>query len=133
MSNLLRVKCSCGHVSNVAPGEICPKCKQPINIPTDALLTIYRKGSPIGVASGFGIYINGEPMGHIGNKETVKIPLNYGSYNLHIASGMNRRCNDLVFNFTPENRFGYAKIWMKMGFWTNSFVIEPATAAEMPE
>lgn len=132
MSNLLRVKCTCGEVCNIAVGDVCPRCNQPINIPQDALITIYRKGSPVGVAVGFGIYLNGEPVGLIGNTETVKIPVSYGSYNLHIASGMNRRCNDLVLNLTPENRFAYVKVSMKMGFWSNSFVLEECTAQDMP-
>ena len=133
MANLLRVKCNCGHVSNAAPGSVCSKCKQPLDFPPDALLTIYRKGSPLGIAGGFGLYINGEPYGYIGNRETVKIPLKYGTYKLHVAAGMNRNCNDMVYNFTPENRFAYVKVWMKPGFWTNDFVLEPATKDEMPE
>lgn len=133
MAKMLRVKCSCGNVLNAAPGNVCSKCRKPLEFPEDAMITIYRKGSPLGVAGGFGIYINGEPMGHIANKETVFIPVKYGRYNLHVAVGMNRRCTDLAVDLTPENRYAYAKVWMKPGFWTNSFVIEPATADEMPK
>lgn len=133
MSNLLRVKCSCGNVVNAAPGNSCPKCKRPLEIPEDGLISLYRKGSPLGIAGGFGIYINGEPMGYVGNRETVRIPVEYGSYTLHVAAGMSRKCNDLTLHITPENRQGYAKVWMKPGFWANSFVIEPATAEEMPK
>ena len=132
MAKLLRVKCTCGNVMNDAPGNSCPKCKQPLRFPEDAMISLYRKGSPLGIAGGFGIYLNGEPMGHIGNRETVRIPLDYGTYNLHVAAGMNRRCTDLTIVLTPENRFAYAKVWMKPGFWTNSFVLEPATQEEMP-
>jgi len=71
MANLLRVKCTCGNVMNLAPGGFCTKCRQPVNIPGDGLLTLYRMGSPLGIAAGFGIYIDGAPMGHIGNKETL--------------------------------------------------------------
>lgn len=134
MSNLLRVKCThCDHVMNAAPGSVCEKCKQPLDIPGDALITLYRKGSPYGIAGGFGIYINGEPMGHIGNRELLRIPVPYGSYNLHIAVGLSRNCNDMQFTLTPENRFAYYKVWIKPGFWTNSFVLEPSTAEEMPQ
>lgn len=133
MSNELRVKCACGHAANILPGSNCPKCKQPLAIPEDGLISIYRKGSPLGIAGGFGLYLNGEPIGYIGNRETVKIPVAYGSYTLHVAAGMNRRCTDLTITVTPENRFAYAKVWMKPGFWTNSFVIEPAAPDEMPE
>ena len=71
-------------------------------------------------------------MGHIGNRETIRIPVRYGSYNLHVASGMNRRCNDIVINITPESPHAFMKVRMKMGFWTNSFVLEPANPNEMP-
>ncbi len=133
MAKVFRVKCGCGNVMNVAPGNVCPKCRQVVQIPPDGMITLYRMGSPLGVAGGFGIYIDNQPMGHIGNKETLHIPLPYGTHNLHVAVGMNRRCTDLVFNLTPENRVAYAKVYMKPGFWTNSFVIAPADPSEMPE
>ena len=129
----LRVKCSCGEVMNAQPGGICSKCKKPLDIPGDAVIRLYRMGSPLGVAGGFGIYLNGEPMGHIGNKETVMLPVKYGTYTLHVAAGMNRRCNDYPITMTPEKPRAYAKVWMKPGFWTNSFVLEAATEGEMPE
>ena len=129
----LRVKCSCGEVTNTQPGGICPKCKKPLDIPGDAVIRLYRMGSPLGIAGGFGIYLNGEPMGHIGNKETVMLPVKYGTYTLHVAAGMNRKCQDLTCTLTPENRFANAKVWMKPGFWSNSFVIEPAAPEEMPD
>ena len=103
MNKLLRVKCSCGNVMNAYAGQVCNNCRQPINIPQGGMIYLYRMGSPIGIASGFGIYINGEPFGYIGNKETLRIPVAFGSYNLHVASGMNRRCNDFVINITPEH------------------------------
>lgn len=129
----LRVKCSCGEVTNTQPGGICPKCKKPLEIPGDAVIRLYRMGSPLGIAGGFGIYLNGEPMGHIGNKETVMLPVKYGTYTLHVAVGMSRKCKDLTCTLTPENRFANAKVWMKPGFWSNSFVIEPAAPEEMPD
>ena len=129
----LRVKCSCGEVMNAQPGGICSKCKKPLDIPGDAVIRLYRMGSPLGVAGGFGIYLNGEPMGHIGNKETVMLPVKYGTDTLHVAAGMNRKCQDLTCTLTPENRFANAKVWMKPGFWSNSFVIEPAAPEEMPD
>lgn len=133
MSKLLRLKCPCGNVVNAYPGEVCPKCKQPIPIPRDGTIYLYRMGSPLGIAGGFGLYLNGEPMGHIGNKETIRIPVKFGSYNLHVASGMNRRCNDMVINITPQSPFAFLKVRMKMGFFTNSFVLEPSNPQEMPD
>lgn len=131
-NNMYRVKCSCGHVMDAGVGSVCPKCKQQVAFPQGGSLYLYRKGSPLGVAGGFGIYIDGQPMGLIGNKQTVCIPLPFGQHNLHVAAGMNRKCTDLVFNLTPENPVAYSKVYMKMGFWANSFVIEPATREEMP-
>ncbi len=131
MSNL-RIKCNCGLVQDTAEGNVCPKCKQPVNIPKDGMIHLYRKGSPLGVASGFGIYINSVPLGHIANKQTVSIPVSFGTYTLHVAVGMNRKCKDLTINITPENPVGYAKVYMKAGFWANSFVVEPSTKEEMP-
>ncbi len=133
MAKLLRVKCSCGNVSNALPGAVCSKCGKPLEFSPNGLLRLYRKGSPLGVAVGFGIYLNGEPYGHIGNKETVDFPLPYGQYRLHVAQGMNRGCTDLIIDLNPQNRVACCKVWIKPGFWTNSFVLEPAHPSEMPE
>lgn len=129
---MVRYKCSCGHVMNTEFGACCEKCKQPLNIPEDGIIYFYRKGSPLGIAGGFGIYIDEQPYGYIGNKESLHIPVTYGTHRLHIACGMNRRCNDLLIEITPEQRFFCAKVWMKPGFWTNSFVLEVADRGEMP-
>lgn len=130
--NNFRIKCNCGLVQDAAAGAVCPQCKQPINFPQGGMIYLYRKGSPMGVAGGFGIYINGVPLGLIANKQTVAIPVGFGTYNLHVAAGMNRKCKDLAINITPEHPIAYAKVYMKPGFWTNSFVVEPSTQEEMP-
>lgn len=131
-SNSFRVKCNCGLVQDGFANGVCPQCKQPINFPQGGMIHLYRKGSPMGIAGGFGIYINNVPLGHIGNKQTVNIPVSFGTYTLHVAAGMNRKCKDLVIEITPENPIGYAKVYMKPGFWTNSFVVEPSAKEEMP-
>lgn len=128
----LRVRCSCGHVLDANYGNVCPRCRQPLAIPNGGLIQIYRKGSPLGIAGGFGIYIDGVPMGHIGNRQTVNIPVEFGQHNIHVAVGMSRRCTDLVVKVTPNHPMAYAKVYMRPGVWTNSFVIEPAAAEEMP-
>ena len=131
-SNVYRVKCSCGNVLDATEGTVCAKCRQPVTIPQGGMIHLYRKGSPYGVAGGFGIYINNVPLGHIGNKQTVNMPVSYGTYTLHVAVGMSRKCRDLTVNITPENPVAYAKVYIKPGFWANSFVIEPSTKEEMP-
>lgn len=132
MAKYYRIKCTCGNVMNAMPGNVCPHCKQLPAVAEDGMISLYRKGNFIGCAGGFGLYINGEPFGHIGNRETIHIPVAYGRYNLHVAVGMSRKCVDLVVDITPENPHAYAKVWMKPGFFANSFVVEPATADEMP-
>lgn len=126
MAAKMRIKCPhCGAVENVAAGGVsCPKCGKALESAV-ACVYLYRQGSPYGIAGGFGIYIDGQPYGHIGNKETLCIPLSYGSHTLHCAVGMSRKCRDLQVNLSPENPQAYAKVYIKPGFWTNSFVIEP--------
>ena len=134
MSAKIRIKCAhCGEANNVhSVNEPCPKCKQPLGITEEGSIYIYRQGSAYGIAGAFGLYINQQPYGHIGNKESLIFPLPYGTYNLHIAVGMSRKCNDLLFTLTPETPRMYAKTYIKPGFWSNSFGIEVATPDEMP-
>lgn len=133
MANGFRVKCpKCGEVFDIPGDCTCAKCGTPLNAYQPAMIHLYRMGSPLGVAAGFGVYINGLPYGHIGNTETIHIPLPYGAHTVHVASGMNRRCNDMTVNLTPQAPVGYLKVRMKPGFWSNSFEIMPSDSSEMP-
>lgn len=133
MSALLRTKCaSCGTVADISAEAPCPKCKNMLNLPPDGVIQIYRMGSPIGVAAGYGIYLNGQPFGHLANKESIRIPVPYGTYTLHFTCGMTRKCQDITVTVSPENRHSYVKVRIKPGFWTNCIVAEPATAQDMP-
>lgn len=127
MAAKIRVKCPhCGEVENVhSEVGICSKCRQPYDFSGGGSIYLYRQGSPLGVAGGFGIYINSQPCGHIGNKELLRIPVQYGTYNLHVAAGMSRRCQDMQITISPQCPVAYTKVHMRPGFWTNSFVIEP--------
>lgn len=127
MAAKIRVKCPhCGEVYNTNPNtSVCPKCKKDVVLSADSCIYLYRQGSPYGVAGGFGIYINGEAYGHIGNKELLCFPLPYGTYNLHCAVGMSRKCEDMQITLSPDKKADYAKVYIKPGFWANSFVIEP--------
>lgn len=130
---LFRVKCpACGQVSDIAGDSPCSKCKNPLAVPTEGGVQIYRMGSPVGIAVGYGIYINGQPYGHLANKESVRIPLPYGIYTFHFTCGMTRRCQDVTVALTPENRVAYIKARIKMGFWTNKIIAEEAKAEDMP-
>lgn len=127
MNAKFRITCpQCGEVGDFqGPDGICPKCKNAVKASDEACVYLYRQGSPLGVGDKFGIYINGTPTGFIGNKETVCFPLPYGTYTFHAARGMNRKCKDMTITLSPENRTVYIKVYMRMGFWTNSFVFEP--------
>jgi hypothetical protein len=92
---------------------------------TGSCIYLYRQGSFYGVAGAFSLYINGVDFGGIGNKELLCIPLPYGTYNIHCAAGMSRKCRDLVVTLSPEMPQAYTKVYIKPGFWTNSFVVEP--------
>ncbi len=128
MAAKIRIKCPhCGEASNVHAGSaaVCPECQKPVPAVSEGWLYLYRQGSPLGIAGGFGIYLNNVPYGYIGNKELLCMPLPFGTYNIHCAAGMNRKCVDMQVTLTPENPMAYAKVYMKAGFWTNSFVVEP--------
>lgn len=134
MSALLRLRCpSCGEMQEIAADNTpCKKCSTPLSAVNMGVLQLYRMGSPIGVAVGYGIYLNTLPYGHVGNTETVRIALPYGTYNLHCTCGMTRKCEDFSFTLSPSVPCIYAKASIKMGFWTNKINITPARAEEMP-
>ncbi|MBE5746608.1 MAG: hypothetical protein E7352_00305 [Clostridiales bacterium] len=130
---LFRVKCSsCGHVGDISSDCECPKCKNALSVTHEGGVQIYRMGSPVGVAVGYGIYINGQPYGHLANKESVKIPLPYGTYTFHFTCGMTRKCQDVTVEITPEKRIAYIKARIKMGFWSNKIFAELVNAEDMP-
>ncbi len=126
MAAKIRIKCPhCGEANNVySVNDLCPKCGQPLGGEEEGSIYIYRQGSPYGIASGFGLYIDNQPYGHIGNKELLRIPVKFGTHNIHSAVGMSRKCRDLQVTVTPENPAVYTKVYIKAGFWANSFVVE---------
>ena len=133
MADQFRIKCpSCGHVFDGEPTSSCPKCKLPTAVSAEGGVQIYRMGSPIGIAVGYGIYINEIPYGHLGNQESVRIPLPYGTYTLRFTCGMTRKCQSVTVTLTPENRLAYIKARIKMGFWANKIIAETAKPEEMP-
>ena len=127
MSAKIRIKCPhCGEASNVhSVNDLCPECKKPMDIVEEGNIYIYRQGSVYGVAGGFGLFINDVPYGYIGNKELLRLPGKYGTYTIHSAVGMSRKCRDLQVTVAPENPAVYTKVYIKPGFWANSFVVEP--------
>lgn len=95
-------------------------------------ITLYRMGSPLGCAVPMDIHFNGNGYGSLVNKECVKIFVPYGSYTVHVALGMNRKCNDLVFDVTENTKDAYVKAAIKAGLITNKIRLTECTAADMP-
>ena len=132
MAKTYRLRCpACGEVMDGAEVHACTKCGA--EIPAEGMIQLYRKGSPIAMAATFGIYINGEPTGHIGNTQNLYIPVAYGTYNLHFTCGMTRRCKDLQVTISPDAPNAYVKVGMKSGFWANTLIPELAKEEEMPK
>lgn len=130
--SLLRFKCACGHVVDTTPGAVCPKCSCPLPPPAPSYVQIYRMGSPIGVAVGYGVYVNGIPFGHLANKQSIRIPLPYGTYTLHFTCGMTRKCEDLTVMLSPAYAVAFVKAHIKAGFWSNTIIAEFADPSTMP-
>ena len=96
MTGRFRVRCpGCGNVTDINTDIPCPKCGNTL-APMGAEIKLYRMGSPIGVAIGFGVYIDGQPCGHIGNKETVSYSVPFGTHNVRMTAGMSRKCVDMT-------------------------------------
>ncbi len=128
-----RVVCpSCKKPLNIPDDCTCPMCRNPITIPRGGMIQIYRMGNFVGGAAGAGIYINGQPYGHVANRGTVLIPLPFGDYMVHMVLNMNRKCNDPVIKLTPEKPVAYLKAHVRVGAFVNSMIIEPADPASMP-
>lgn len=127
MAAKIRIKCPhCGEAKNVhSIDQPCPECKRPLDITEEGSIYIYRQGSPYGIAGGFGLYINDQPYGYIGNKELLRLPVKFGTYVIHSAVGMSRKCQDLQVTVSPEFPVAYTKVSIRPGFWANSFVVEP--------
>lgn len=130
-----RYKCpNCGEVQDVRIGAPCRKCQAPAQIDFDrhGFIQIYRMGHMSGAPMGQSIYLNKVPMGYVANTGSVVIALEPGSYNLHLAIAMCRKCDDVVVDVRP-GEISYFKSQMHMGFWTNRISINPSPASSMPE
>lgn len=128
-----RFKCpNCGTVQDLLATGPCKKCGNILAIEQPGLIALYRMGNFMGAGGAFGLYLNNVPFGKIGNRETILFPLPYGQYLLHIAAGMNRRCNDPIINITPQDPYVCLKVHMNVGFVSNSFIIERVDPSTMP-
>ena len=139
MSKLFRVKCpKCGTVQDLPGNGPCWKCHVMIGLPEDGLIWIYRMPSCGGrFGRSMEIYINGILFGYVEFNESIRIPVPYGhhhvmakfmDYKLSKYKGIGLECD-----VTPYNRIVYLKAERVIpGYHTNTTILEPATAEEMP-
>ena len=128
----LRYRCGCGNVFNGdETSRVCPACNRPLQTDNCGAIQIYRMGNMMGMAVGMGIYVDDVPFGHLGNKESVRLVLPYGSHKLHMTHSTNRRCNDPIITITPEAPVAFVKAHIE-GAFTVKIVIEQARPEDMP-
>lgn len=106
----------------------CPKCGAPVA--KGGYIQMYRCGNYMGMAVGMGVYIDGVPYGHIGNKQSIRICVPFGSHMVHVTHTSTRSCNDPVFTVTPEAPYVWCKArFVKAGF---KIEVEPSDPNDMP-
>lgn len=131
MNGALRIKCpKCGKIVDISAPTTC-SCGEQLGAFQGAV-QVYRMGNPLGMAVGFGVYINGQPWGHLGNTETVTYTLPFGTYTFHMTHGVSRKCKDITVTLSPETPVAYLKARIKPGVFTNTVIIEPSDPSAMP-
>ena len=121
--------CQQGHVFDGTEDQVtCPKCNSPLN--KGGYIQLYRMGNFMGMAVGMGVYVDEIPYGHIGNKQSIRISVPYGTHKLHVTHTTTRSCNDPLITITPEMPYA----WCKCHFSAAGFAItvEPADPVSMP-
>ena len=133
------LKCPrCGTVQYVKGDGPCWKCHTMGIFPKDGIIQIYRMASCMGIfGRSMEIYINGILFGYVEFNESIRIPVPYGhhhvmakfmDYKLSKYKGIGLECD-----VTPYNRIVYLKAERVIpGYRTNTTILEPATAEEMP-
>lgn len=130
-----RVKCSvCQKVADFTSAGLCA-CGNKISLggPNVGMVWLYRMGNFVGAAAGLSIYINGQPYGHIGNRQAIRIPLPYGTHNLHIVPPMSSRCEDLRVTLNDATPLVCVKAHIAMGAFANKVRLEPVSPDTMPK
>ena len=139
MSKLFRVKCpKCGTVQDLPGNGPCWKCHVMIGLPEDGLIWIYRMPSCGGrFGHSMEIYLNGIRLGSLKYDDFIRIPVPYGHYHV-MMKFLNYKLSKYKgvgqeFDITPDNRIVYLKAARVIpGYQTNTTILEPATAEEMP-
>lgn len=124
-----RYRCPDGHVFDAtAETTVCPTCGKSLS--KGGWIHLYRMGNYVGCAIGMGIYINGEAYGLIGNKESLKISLPYGTYTVHVTHTATRKCNDPMITVTPTAPEAFFKAHFSRGGF--AIEVESADKKDMP-
>lgn len=129
-----RTRCpQCGNVQDSRFVDNCKQCgaQHQVDTVNNGFLQIYRMGHFSGSMAGEAIYLNGEGIGHVGNASSVIIELPPGSYNLHMAIGVCRNCEDIMVDIVP-GQVVYVKSQLKMGAIKNKILLHRVDASEMP-
>ena len=129
-----KIKCpSCGYVYDAGFTSVCKKCNTPhtVDFANNGFIQLYRMGHFSGAMNAQGIYLNGEPMGHVANTGTALIELAPGRYTLHCTIGMCRNCEDLSLVIEP-GKIICVKSQMKMGAIKNKILLHVVDPSEMP-
>jgi hypothetical protein len=109
-----------------------------ISLPEDGVIWIYRMASCGGkYGRSMEIYLNGIRLGCLKYDDFIRVPVSYGHYNVMLKF-LNYKISKykgvgLEFDITPDNRIVYLKAARVIpGYRTNTTILEPATAEEMP-
>lgn len=126
----VRYRCDGGHVFDGSDSQTaCPTCGAPLK--KGGFIQIYRMGNMMGCAVGMGIYIDSQPFGHLGNKESVRVSVPFGQHQVHLTHTATRASNMPVVTVTPEAPYAFCKAsFAKAGFEIN---IAQASPDDMPE
>ena len=124
MKAKLRVNCPhCGTTADLhCENATCVKCCELLEYPKEASLYIYRLGSMYLHPCKFRVYINDEMFGFIGNRELIRVPLKYGTYNIRSTLGVDNDCYGMQVTLTEENPAAYVRVRIKSGMKARLFV-----------
>ena len=126
----VRHRCANGHVADGPESQtVCPTCGAPY--PSGGLIQLYRMGSMAGMAVGMAIYIDDQPFGHLGNKQSIRVAVPFGRHKIHMTHTTTRACNDPVFDVTPQTPYVFCKAHFAAGGFR--IAVEPADPASMPK
>ncbi len=126
----VRYRCGNGHVFDGKAGtETCPTCGAAL--PKGGYIQIYRMGNFMGGAVGMGIYVDGVPYGHVGNRQSVRVSVPFGTHELHMTHTATRDSSQPKFTLSPQ----YPYVFFKAHFTNAGFSIgiDPADPESMPE